>query len=477
MVVSPFVGQLEIASEDRGQRGGVVSIDGQSAAPLRAVQSKGADDDEPSGSNGFLQPVNVGRLISRISQEMKRSPVVPQMISSGWFPGSDIGSDPFDAGAFIAETLLGRVKCGFGKVQHRNLSDFAFDKTIDESGGATSNIDDRRAGGDSRQCYQFERRRWIFLEPAYLPFAFCGVNVLPMSFSADIAHDCLLLFPATDQGSIKMVTPPILDNKSTSSPSVFLPSALLREARRQKNLATMQVPPVCMLDPDGDIVRTLREMGQTKPFAAWPCYHTELDTFSFAGQEVGIVGRVVGASFAVLVAEELFASGCRLLVSLTSAGQIVASGSPPYFVIVDRALRDEGTSYHYAPPAEFAAADPWLVENAAKATSKSTPRVVVGATWTTDAPFRETAESIEAARSKGILGVEMEAAALYAFARSAGVPLLCLAHVTNTMGQGGMDFEKGHADGTSDALAVLESVVAALHPSPSTAGNSEQINT
>jgi uridine phosphorylase len=219
-----------------------------------------------------------------------------------------------------------------------------------------------------------------------------------------------------------------------------------------------------LLDPDGDLVRTLRESGKTRPFANWPCYHTELDTFSLAGQEVGIVGRAVGASFAVLVAEELFASGCRLLVSLTSAGQVVASGPPPYFVIIDRALRDEGTSYHYAPPAEFAEADPSLVERAAKATSKDGPRVVVGATWTTDAPFRETAEAIEAARSKGILGVEMEAAALYTFARSVGVSVLCLAHVTNTMGQGGADFEKGEADGTSDALALLEGVVAALHP-------------
>src|SRR6195952_4031009 len=266
-----------------------------------------------------------------------------------------------------------------------------------------------------------------------------------------------------------MVTPPILDHKNTSSPSVFVPSALLREARRQKNLPTVQVPPVCLLDPDGDLVRTLRATGKAKPFAGWPCYHTELDTFSLAGQEVGIVGRVVGASFAVLVAEELFASGCRLLVSLTSAGQIMASGPPPYFVVIDRALRDEGTSYHYAPPAEFAEADPWLVERAARATSKGAPRVVVGGTWTTDAPFRETAEAIEAARNKGILGVEMEAAALYAFGRSAGMSLLCLAHITNTMGQNGVDFEKGHADGTSDALSVLESVVAALHPSPSTA--------
>src|ERR1700681_3193099 len=172
------------------------------------------------------------------------------------------------------------------------------------------------------------------------------------------------------QGPVKMVTPPILDNKNTSSPSIFVPSALLREARRQKNLPNVPVPPVCLLDPDGDLVRTLRESGKTTPFAGWPCYHTELDIFPLAGQEVGIVGRVVGASFAVLVAEELFASGCRLLVSLTSAGQIVASGPPPYFVIIDRALRDEGTSYHYAPPAEFAEADPRLVGSAAKATSK-----------------------------------------------------------------------------------------------------------
>ena len=90
--------------------------------------------------------------------------------------------------------------------------------------------------------------------------------------------------------------------------------------------------------------------------------------------------------------------------------------------------------------------------------------MIVGATWTTDAPFRETAEAIESARRKTILGVEMEAAALYAFARSVEVPLLCLAHVTNTMGQDGLDFEKGDNEGTKDAIAVLESIVAALHP-------------
>jgi uridine phosphorylase len=144
-----------------------------------------------------------------------------------------------------------------------------------------------------------------------------------------------------------------------------------------------------LLDPDGDLVRTLRETGRAKPFAGWPCYHSELDIFSLAGQEVGIVGRAVGASFAVLVAEELFASGCRLLVSLTSAGQITPSGPPPYFVIIDRALRDEGTSYHYLPPSDFAEADPKLVLAAGQTTLMEGPRVIVGSTCTTDAPFRK----------------------------------------------------------------------------------------
>jgi len=262
-----------------------------------------------------------------------------------------------------------------------------------------------------------------------------------------------------------MVMAPILRNKFTSKPSVFAPAALLREARRQKGLGSAEAPPVCILDPDGDLVRQLRKSGAASPFADWPCYHTELDTFELSGRRVGIVGRVVGASFAVLVAEELFASGCKLLLSLTSAGRIAAAGSPPYFVVIDRALRDEGTSYHYAPPSEFAEADPALVEAAAAALAKAGPRSVVGATWTTDAPFRETAEAIDAARSQGLLAVEMEAAALYAFASSAGARVLCLAHVTNTMGQSGDDFEKGEADGTRDALAVLGAVVGALDTS------------
>jgi len=158
----------------------------------------------------------------------------------------------------------------------------------------------------------------------------------------------------------------------------------------------------------------------------------------------------------VLVAEQLFVSGCRFLVSMTSAGQIVQQASPPpYFILIDRALRDEGTSYHYLPPAEFVAAEERLVEVAMKASASSAQRIYRGASWTTDAPFRETAAAIARCRARNILAVEMEAAGLYAFARARCKPVLCFAHVTNQMAVIEGDFEKGEADGSSASLSVI----------------------
>lgn len=261
-----------------------------------------------------------------------------------------------------------------------------------------------------------------------------------------------------------MSRPPILANKHPGVPSVFSPAALLREARRQKGLAVVEVPAVCILDPDGDLVRWLKASGQARRLDAWPCYHTELYTFALAGETVGIIGCVVGAPFAVLVAEELFACGCRFLMNLTSAGQIVPAGSPPYFVVIDRALRDEGTSYHYAAPSEFAEADTNLVSTVMAGLNRAGLHAVAGSSWTTDAPFRETPEAIASARAKGVLAVEMEAAALYAWARARAAAVLCIAHVTNTMGQAERDFEKGEADGTADALKILDTIVAAVRP-------------
>jgi uridine phosphorylase len=254
------------------------------------------------------------------------------------------------------------------------------------------------------------------------------------------------------------VLPPILRNKHYDLASAFTPESLLREARRQKDVPNTPVPEICILDPDGDIVRHLRAVGRSRPVAGWACYHSMMDCFDHGDREYGIVGCAVGAAYAVLVAEQLFASGCRLLLSITSSGQVTTLGPPPYFILIERALRDEGTSYHYLPPdSEFAEADPGLLVIAESALASLDDPVERGATWTTDAPYRETLEAIGAARAEGILAVEMEAAALYAFGEARRKPVLCFAHVTNQMGQSG-DFEKGETNGATASLALIRAI-------------------
>ncbi len=264
-----------------------------------------------------------------------------------------------------------------------------------------------------------------------------------------------------NSGEAGLPAVPVFEHKDYGEPAVFTPANLLREARRQKALPEGTIPRICVLDPDGDIVEHLRQTCRAEENPYWACYHTRMHDFVQDGVSYGIVGGAVGAPFAVLVAEEMFASGCELLISVTSAGQISPAGPPPYFVLIERALRDEGTSYHYVPPAAaYAELRPDLGEMLRDAfDDRATPPVAFGAAWTTDAPFRETASEIERHRSAGILAVEMEAAALYAFAQAKGKPVVCFAHVTNQMASIEGDFEKGAASGGTDALRVIGATV------------------
>lgn len=254
---------------------------------------------------------------------------------------------------------------------------------------------------------------------------------------------------------------PILEAKNHAAPSVFLAENMLREACRQKNIEKLSVPEICILDPDGDLLGQLQEAGRATLCETWACYHTKMYEFEEGGARFGIIGCAVGAAFSVLLAEQAFASGCELLISMTSAGQIIASDQAPHFILIERALRDEGTSYHYLAPSRYVEANPTLTQPVMAALLSAGQLVHLGATWTTDAPFRETETAIAAARAEGILAVEMEAAALYAFAKACGKKVLCFAQVTNQMGQIDGDFEKGEANGAHNALVLVTSAARA----------------
>jgi uridine phosphorylase len=255
---------------------------------------------------------------------------------------------------------------------------------------------------------------------------------------------------------------PLLVRSDHREPSVFTVENLLREGRRQLQRPEGVIPRVCLLDPDGDIERHLLRTGAARRSPVWACYHTELHEFEGTDATIGIVGCAVGAPFAVLVAEEMFASGCELLISLTSAGRIAPEVPNSCIVVFERALRGEGTSHAYLPPSEVVTADPGLVAMARDVLARLDTPLLCGATWTTDAPFRETATSIERAAADGALVVEMEAAALYAYARAGCRQILCLGQVTNNMAVEPGDFEKGASNGADRALAIVDALASAF---------------
>jgi uridine phosphorylase len=252
---------------------------------------------------------------------------------------------------------------------------------------------------------------------------------------------------------------PLLEHEPSEIP-VFTAANLLRAARIRKGLPKCTVPAGCLLDFDGELVQHLAEAGRAVADPAWPCFHTRLFRWRAGGAEYGVIGGTVGAPFAVLVAEELFALGCRALVSVSSAGLVDERFTPPFFLLIDRALRDEGTSCHYMRPGRYADADPSLVAAVRDRMAGLSVPVHTGSSWTTDAPFRETESLIASRRREGIVSVEMEAA-LLALGKALDKPIICIANVTNTMATRKEDFEKGGDAGLADSLTVCAAALEA----------------
>ena len=251
----------------------------------------------------------------------------------------------------------------------------------------------------------------------------------------------------------------ILSNKYYNESSVFLPENLLREARRQKNRKDCNVPAVCLLDPDGDLADYLLRKNLATKNNCWACYHSVLYTFQLGNQEIGIIPCIVGSSYAVLVAEQLFVSGCKLLISVTSAGIIKQPDNNKRFALITSAIRDEGTSYHYMPPEKPALINQDLFEMLNSVEENSDCPYFNGTSWTTDAPFRETPSAILEMKAKNITCVEMEASALYALSEVMQYNILCFAHLTNSMAQQEGDFEKGEEFGSIDTLNLISYVL------------------
>jgi uridine phosphorylase len=138
------------------------------------------------------------------------------------------------------------------------------------------------------------------------------------------------------------------------------------------------------------------------------------------GRSVAVLQPGIGAPFAAALTDELIALGCRKLIACGGAGVLDRAIAVGHVLVPTSAVRDEGTSYHYLPPAREVAASPEGVAAIEAALAQHGYEWLRCKTWTTDAFYRETPARVQRRREEGCLAVEMEAAAFFAVAQFRG---------------------------------------------------------
>lgn len=185
------------------------------------------------------------------------------------------------------------------------------------------------------------------------------------------------------------------------------------------------VPDACVVSFFGDVVeRIAAERGAWQLVRnRWedgphPIWEIDLD-----GKRLAFFSPGVGAPLACGLLEVAIALGCRRFVVCGGAGALDRDLTLGHLVVVTSAIRDEGTSYHYLPPARVVDADEAVVRVLEETLDRHEVPWVTGRTWTTDGVYRETRGRIAARRGEGAITVEMEAASLLAVAQFRGVRL------------------------------------------------------
>jgi uridine phosphorylase len=193
---------------------------------------------------------------------------------------------------------------------------------------------------------------------------------------------------------------------------------------------SMGVPPALQSGPERcvmtffkDVLLDLEERGllTVKHTLRWEVGPNPIYELEWEGQRLLVVHPGVGAPLSAGYLEEMIAMGARKIIACGGAGVLDREIVLGHAVILTAAVRDEGTSYHYLPPGREVGSDPAATEALVGACQRRAVPYLLGKSWTTDAPYRETAARRERRWQEGCSVVDMEAAAFFAVAQFRGV--------------------------------------------------------
>lgn len=185
----------------------------------------------------------------------------------------------------------------------------------------------------------------------------------------------------------------------------------------------------------GDAVERIAEATQAETVTRLVAEHGSTPVYALLheGVRIAFYQAGLGAPLAAAFLEEMIDYGCRTVVVCGGCGALDGSLALGHLIVVDEALRDEGTSYHYLPPSRTVKADPAVVATLGQVLADAGVPHETGKTWSTDGYFRETRAKVARRREEGCIAVEMEASALLAVARFRGARLGQLLYAGDTL--------------------------------------------
>jgi uridine phosphorylase len=205
---------------------------------------------------------------------------------------------------------------------------------------------------------------------------------------------------------------PNLEGKHAGRP--YVTARRLLDYHQTRGNPTAAVPRAVVLTWQGRLEQRVRERREHQEIHGAAIGSSALLRLT---PDLGLARLPIGAPAAAIAVEELAARGAEVFIGVGTAGAIDERLAVGDLVVCSAALRDEGTSHHYAPPDPFAVPDTGLTARLRAAL----PGVVHGPSWTTDAPYRETSEEVAKYRAEGIVTVEMEASCLFTVASAVRV--------------------------------------------------------
>ncbi|KKT16984.1 MAG: Purine phosphorylase family 1 [Parcubacteria group bacterium GW2011_GWB1_43_6] len=164
--------------------------------------------------------------------------------------------------------------------------------------------------------------------------------------------------------------------------------------------------------------------------------HSDIYLLKDTNYRIGIAKLAgIGAPVTATVMEEFIVLGVKKFLVIGDAGSLSKRLKTNKIIVCDKAIRDEGTSHHYLPPSKYAYATKKLITKAERVLDKRGLEYEVGASWTIDAPYRETSSEVKKFQKEGVLTVEMEAAAVFAVAEYRKVAAGALFTISDYLGE------------------------------------------